>query len=521
MSGLLLENYEQLIKLHGLRTDKDVEFGGAVNFVAGISRSLSPTGANDHVSIQTYINAVGLAGGGEIILRAGNYDISDKITILYDNIHLVGEGDTTNLVAANALNKTLIQIGDGGTTAVDNVVIENFQITGNDDNQSSATYGIHLYKLCSNIVVRDMYIHDLYGKGVYNDGDLTTRSTYVQILNNRIFDTNSAGDYDGIDNQNCNYLLIEGNIVIRPGDDAIDLGTCDYAVVNGNTVRGSTSSQTGVGTGIETDACNHLIISNNAIHQANDYSIRIENQNNTVCIGNNIYQSWHKGIELQGADYCIVTGNSIRRTGQTTNNTYSAIDLNSDGSNHCTNNRITNNIIREDGSNKAQYGIKETDANQNYNTITDNDISGAVTAAFLRSGANSVFRNNRSSTDVSVESAFTSSVATTDATVTTVATIPVPASTTVVIEAKVIGRRTGGASGTTEDTAVYMFAACYKNVSGTATEVGEGSIFSAEDQAGWDCTASASGSNILIRVTGAAANNITWAASYKVTQLVV
>lgn len=394
---LLLENYIPAVRYGGLNTAMDANFSGTVNFTGGVTRTITPTGENDHVTIQSYLNAVGLAGGGQILMRAGTYDIAGQINWLYDNIELLGEGPATNWVVADSLGSDVLRIGDGGTTAVDNFQVSNFQITGNDDNQSVATYGIHLYQLCTNGTVENMYIHDLYGKGVYNDGKLGTRNKYIKIVNNYIANTNSAGDYDCIDNQNADNCLVEGNICIFPGDDAIDFGTGDYVVITGNTVIGASSSQTGVGTGIETDACNHLVISNNAIYHANDYAIRIENQNNTVCVGNNIYSSWHKGIELQGADYCIVSGNSIRRTGQTTNNTYSAIDLNSDGSNHCTNNRITDNLIREDGSNKAQYGIKETDSNQNSNIITDNDIYGAVTAAVLRNGANSVFKRNTGS----------------------------------------------------------------------------------------------------------------------------
>ena len=106
-------------------------------------------------------------------------------------------------------------------------------------------------------------------------------------------------------------------------------------------------------------------------------------------------------------------------------------------------------------------------------------------------------------------------VSTTDATVTTLATIAIPSSTTVVIEAVVRARRTGGTAGTAEDAAGYSIVTCYKNVAGTATEVGETAVFTAEDQAGWACTFSASSSNALLRVTGAVDNNIDWAVTYR------
>jgi hypothetical protein len=111
------------------------------------------------------------------------------------------------------------------------------------------------------------------------------------------------------------------------------------------------------------------------------------------------------------------------------------------------------------------------------------------------------------------------SVTTTDATVTTIATIPIPSSTTLLIQALVTGRRTGGSAGATDDAATYEFSASYKNLGGVATELGESNIFSAEDQPTWNCTLSPSGSNALLQVTGAINNTINWSVSYTVTQI--
>lgn len=114
------------------------------------------------------------------------------------------------------------------------------------------------------------------------------------------------------------------------------------------------------------------------------------------------------------------------------------------------------------------------------------------------------------------ENLFTeATVSTVDATVTTIATIAIPVSTTLMIDVRVVARRTGGLAGSTEDGGAYIVAAAYKNVAGVATEIGEGSLFSAEDQAGWAVTVTPSGSNALIQVTGAADNNISWKVSYK------
>lgn len=101
-------------------------------------------------------------------------------------------------------------------------------------------------------------------------------------------------------------------------------------------------------------------------------------------------------------------------------------------------------------------------------------------------------------------------VATTDATVTTLHTFTVPASTTYAIEAVVIARRKGGASGTAEDGARYVLKAVYKNVAGTATIIGAIGVEEDESVAGYNATLTVSGATVLCRVTGVATTNITW-----------
>lgn len=92
------------------------------------------------------------------------------------------------------------------------------------------------------------------------------------------------------------------------------------------------------------------------------------------------------------------------------------------------------------------------------------------------------------------------------------AVIPTMASTTtMIIQAKVSARRTGGSAGVAGDSAAYIRSACYKNIAGTVTLVGtvvDG--LTAEDQAGWDCSFAISGTDVFLQVTGATDNNVTW-----------
>jgi len=79
------------------------------------------------------------------------------------------------------------------------------------------------------------------------------------------------------------------------------------------------------------------------------------------------------------------------------------------------------------------------------------------------------------------------------------------------IEVTVSGRRVSGGAGAAYDSAVYIRRAKANGADGvTATISAVTAEYTVEDQAGWDVTMSASGANILVQVTGAVDNNITW-----------
>ena len=104
-------------------------------------------------------------------------------------------------------------------------------------------------------------------------------------------------------------------------------------------------------------------------------------------------------------------------------------------------------------------------------------------------------------------------VTTTDATPTTIHTSTIPSSTTVALDAIVVGRRTGGSAGTAEDSARYHLQAVFKNVAGTATLVGTINVLADEDQSSWDATFTPSSGDVLLEVTGAVNNDISWVVS--------
>ncbi len=134
---------------------------------------------------------------------------------------------------------------------------------------------------------------------------------------------------------------------------------------------------------------------------------------------------------------------------------------------------------------------------------------------------NEVFRIESVATnDDPSERVFQNRVATTDATVTTLHTYTIPASTTVRLVAHVVARRTSG-GGNADDGASYTIVATVKNAGGTAALIG-GSVnqlTAQEDQPGWDATIDVASATARVRVTGAASTSVTWHLTLHVFQV--
>lgn len=108
-------------------------------------------------------------------------------------------------------------------------------------------------------------------------------------------------------------------------------------------------------------------------------------------------------------------------------------------------------------------------------------------------------------------------VNTTDATVTTLYAVAVPVNTTTLCDGYVAARRTGGAAGSQYDLAGYTVQFVAKGKDGSAVAIPSGGTVVAlgESQAAWNVTVVDSTIAILIKVTGAVNNNITWVGNFR------
>lgn len=101
-------------------------------------------------------------------------------------------------------------------------------------------------------------------------------------------------------------------------------------------------------------------------------------------------------------------------------------------------------------------------------------------------------------------------VKTTDATTTALIRTKLSSSKTVMIQAFIVARRTGGSAGADGDSAFYVLTGAYKNIAGVLTGIGSPDLIGGEDQAGWDVGFTTSGTDVIVTVLGAANNDITW-----------
>jgi hypothetical protein len=111
------------------------------------------------------------------------------------------------------------------------------------------------------------------------------------------------------------------------------------------------------------------------------------------------------------------------------------------------------------------------------------------------------------------------SAATTGTTETVIQTLSPVSNKSYFVETRIIGRRTGGGAGTAGDTAIFVMMAKVKDISGDAGVFDVANIYTSKDQSTWNAEIIASGSNALIRVIGAASNDISWSATTTVKEI--
>jgi parallel beta-helix repeat protein len=354
-------------------------------------------GTDDDVQIQAAIDAVEVAGGGTVFVRAGTYVLGAGLVIDSANVTLQGEGAGATIIQAKSelANATDIITVSGSLCS-----LEKFTLDGNKANQTTKDHGgVKMSGATSKIIdievknvsnnsgfypavyclagingyIDKLYTHDNESYGVYLSGSADRwQINSIQSISNGNIGIYLAGDYTNVVNCLSKSNTGQGfwcanwgnhmtNCVSEDNSaDGFWIDTNEVSLVNCRSTGNGADGITATGVRGKIISC---FLDNNSDH----------------------------GIILSGADNFIVSGNVISANGGSNglsaDNTFSGIHLVSTA----TRNVVSGNrILKIAGVNDYAYGIREASAADNYNNISGNIVTNAQTAQVSTQGANTV-----------------------------------------------------------------------------------------------------------------------------------
>jgi len=120
------------------------------------------------------------------------------------------------------------------------------------------------------------------------------------------------------------------------------------------------------------------------------------------------------------------------------------------------------------------------------------------------------FQGTSSATNPVLKDTVHEDVSTTDATVSNILVIGTASDTAYTVVSIITARQTGGIAGTAGHQWSYQLMSGYRNIAGVLTKVNEVLNVISEDDAAFTVGSVASGTNIVVQVTGAANKNVLW-----------
>jgi len=377
------------------------------------------------------------SGGGIVHLKKGTYTIDGAVLILKSNVMLEGEGPATIIKAANGSNlNTVVQLGNGGTTAYSNIIVKNLLIDGNAAGQTTENssplvlYGASGYEIkriivenchltnarldclkmiyAEECIIKDNLFYNntgtaigLFSSSQYNSihGNVSYNNGYFIYDSgcnyNSITGNVSRGDGYGFYLSNGWRESISGNMVYSPSNYGAYIIGAQRVAITGNHFYGGTW---GIIAGNSSNATKYNSITGNTFAWQSSPVIALYLGSggtgwNTIS-GNTIYGPGTHGIYIYGSSYNTINGNIIDGASRTTTNTSNSIYLHNNGSVYSTYNVVTGNNCQASQTNKAAYHIRENSASDDYNLIIGNVCKDAVTAQISLQGTNSVRGTN-------------------------------------------------------------------------------------------------------------------------------
>ena len=357
------------------------------------------TGSSDQTVINQAIKQLGQAGGGKVVLMEGTFNISNNVLVTYDNMTMSGVGWSTilrltpnaNLSDAGLLRSAFkSEASNRAKPRFANQHFRHMSLDGNKDQGTDYSDSYGNYGTYIDSSFKDIRIHDFPHYGFdphenYYTGTPTVRLSITESL----ADHNAV---DGITTDNCLDSRFADNISDSNGRHGINIVTAS----RNNLFENNIATQNG-GNGItlqpgssnlsRTSDSNQLL--NNIASDNYLAGIYTYRASNLLLSGNTVANNRYHGIRLRGVSNSIVESNLSENNSQELNDRYSGIYLDNDGTVFSTQNQVRSNLIRSAGSKRHRHGISEKNTGDDFNTYSNNSISGSVRAPIKLVGPNS------------------------------------------------------------------------------------------------------------------------------------
>ena len=266
-------------------------------------------GINDDTASIT--NAVSVSQSNSYVslfFPKGTYRTTDSISITR-GMNLIGDGSATSVIKPSAAVTGACIIygvsGDAPRPSQATSIIEGLQLDGSDTT-STNSHGIFMF--CSHTEIRNCYINNFAGHGIY-----ALQAWSNTIRDNRILGNGLNGVH--LDPQ-CNAVTIQSNYILDNTQHGIHIVGCNSVNVLLNDIEGNDQNGVRV-TGSATQAARSVSVlenyfENNATEVGftdDIYVDRSGNEISTLVVDNNYHES-SKNIQIVSINSAIVRNNA-------------------------------------------------------------------------------------------------------------------------------------------------------------------------------------------------------------------
>ena len=253
--------------------------------------------ADDTAAIQDAIDAMNTANGGAIYIPAGEYLITDYIT-LYSDVTLFGEGKASKIHLVNSSRSDAFRATGTQPSPVNRITMRDFMLYG-DTSFLAGVPSVVNGGGVNFLYTDDCTFENLWVSGFSDGGIAILNGSYNTIASCRVRFTAQGISF------NANDIDVTGNVAV--GNTISDTGT-----YNGLHLEG------GFGVSPATGEVRYTTLTGNTVINSYEAGINIELAPYTACAGNSVFNagfgatSINMGIKVFGGFSSGISGNTVR-----------------------------------------------------------------------------------------------------------------------------------------------------------------------------------------------------------------